>query len=155
MRRSAKLRLILAPFLILFGYGVAVAVATTVTLAVLLALALMFDADGGGLAEFWRDLPMMFSGGFTMTFIYALPGFLLVLVLAWRLGWSRWPIFAVAGSADAVVALLLASLHGGGIGGMLAPGMMLSCVFGGFAGGACYWTSAVRFLHFPKLAASN
>jgi len=149
------MRLILAPFLILFGYGVAVAVATAVTLALLLGIALMFDADGGGMAEFWRDLPTMYSGGFMMTFIYALPGFLLVLVLAWRLGWSRWSNFAVAGSADAVVALLLAGLHGGGMSGMLAPGMVLSCILGGFAGGACYWSSAGRFLHFPRIAASN
>ena len=149
------MRLILAPFLILFGYGVAVAVATAVTLALLLGIALMFDADGGGMAQFWRDLPMMYSGGFMMTFMYALPGFLLVLVLAWRLGWSRWSHFAVAGAADAVAALLLASFHGGGMGGMLAPGMVLSCVSGGFAGGACYWISAGRFLHFPKLAATN
>lgn len=149
------MRLILAPFLVLSGYGVAVAVATAVTLALLLGIALVFDADGGGMAQLSRDLPMMYSGGFMLTFIYALPGFLIVLVLAWRRGWSRWSIFAVAGSADAAVALLLASLPGGGIGDMLAPGMVLSCVVGGFAGGACYWASAGRFLHIPRLATSK
>lgn len=143
------MRLILAPFLILFGYGVAVAIATAVALALFLALALLVD-EGGTMTQFWHDLPMMFSGGFVMTFTYALPGFLMVLVLAWRLGWSRWSIFAAAGSADAILALLLSGIQGGGASGMLAPGMVLSCVPAGFAGGASYWASAGRFLHLPR-----
>ena len=143
------MRLILAPFLILSGYGVAVAVAAAV------AVALSQGIDGGGMAQFWRDLPVMYSAGFVMTFVYALPGFLLVLVLAWRLGWSRWSIFASAGSANAILALLLSGMHGGGAGEMLVPVMVLSCVPAGFAGGASYWASAGRFLHFPRLLAQT
>jgi hypothetical protein len=146
------MRLILAAFLVVFGYGVAVAVASALALVSYLGIGQLPHGSGVGVAEFWRDLPVLYSGGFIVTFGFGLPGFILVLVLAWRLGWSRCLTFATAGAANAVLALFISNFQGGG---MFVPSLLVSCIPAGFVGGASYWASAGRFLHFPKAALAS
>jgi hypothetical protein len=133
-----------------FGYGVAVAVATSVALA----LGLIPEGLPGEMrwqSVQWRALPVLYSAGFMMTLVWAMPGFVIVLATALLRRWNRWIIFAAAGAADALFALWLTSLFGGGVGRMFDDRYgweaLASSLPAGFAGGAAYWFSTGRFLH--------
>ncbi len=130
--------------LIAAGYFLAVAAATVVTVAFLLAPAAW---SGGTLAAFrsaLADAPAIVVIGFFWTFICALPGFVVAVVLGERSRWRGWTIYAVAGLLDVIPSF---AIFGGLTGSLSGMTELVLCAFpGGFAGGAAYWVGAGRFI---------
>ena len=128
------------------GYLAAVFVATLVTIAITLSFAGLF---AGNNPEPFGDRVTEFVGfvlaGMTITFLAALPGFLVVVWLSLSRRWSQCWRFTLAGGADAIVAITLFNIVSGG-GSIIPVGLMLRTLPGGLAGGAVYWLVAGRFV---------
>jgi hypothetical protein len=114
-----------------FGYVVAVFVATMVAL-LFMTLPDIFDRDR-------RDLSGdMFLTGLMVTFPTALPGFGLAIGFAIGYRWRAWFAYALAGAANAVLALwILGRFLGGSI--LQDPRILVACLAGGFVGGLAFW----------------
>ncbi len=127
------------------GYVIAVCVAVVVTEAVMLApAALPDDGRNGSIFAFLPDLPGVFVVGFFWTFLCALPGFVVAVILGERRSWSHWLSYAAAGTLNVVPSLAIFS----GLAGppFSMPLMIVGAFIGGFAGGAAYWAGAGRFV---------
>lgn len=132
--------------LIVAGYFMAVAAATAVTVVLMLAPTALPDsgARGSFFATMTEMAPPMLVTGFFYTFICALPGFLVAMVLGERLRWRGWRVYAVAGFFNVMPSLVM---FGGIVGSPLKmPVMMIAAFPGGLAGGAAYWAGASRFV---------
>lgn len=131
--------------LIAFGYVIAVCVAVVVTEAIMLAPA-AFPDDGanGSLMGLLPDLPGMFVIGFFWTFLCALPGFVIAIIIGERHGWSKWRDYATAGLLNVIPSLTFFWGLAGSPFSM--PLLVVAALPGGFAGGAGYWTAAGRFV---------
>jgi hypothetical protein len=138
--RSALLKLLL----VATGYVLAVAVATVVTVALLFTPAAMSSGMLAGVRFAVTDAPAIMFVGFFWTFVCALPGFVVAILLGERLAWRRWHGYAFAGLADVFPSFLVFSAYAGSLLGM--ADLFLSALPGGFAGGAAYWAGAGRFV---------
>jgi hypothetical protein len=129
------------------GYLAAVFVATLVVIAITFSFASLF-ADNN--SEPFGDRVTEFAGfvlaGMVITFLAALPGFLVVVWLSLSRRWSQWWRFTLAGGADAVVAITLFNIVSSGGGSIIPVGLILPTLPGGLAGGAVYWLVAGRFV---------
>lgn len=125
--------------LIVAGYVVAVAVATVVTVALLFVPAVLAT----GLSDA-ADAPAIVLIGFFWTFVCALPGFVVAVVLGERRAWRHWAAYAFAGLLDVAPAFAVFGGLTGSLAGMTE--LALCAVPGGFAGGAAYWAGAGRFV---------
>jgi len=125
--------------LIFIGYVVAVAVATAVTVALLFAPSL---ANGlwAGIRSALADAPPILVVGFFWTFICALPGFVVAVVLGERKQWLRWLGYAFAGLADVIPSF---AIFGGLTGSLLGTSDL---VLAALPGGAAYWAAAGRLV---------
>jgi energy-converting hydrogenase Eha subunit A len=135
------------PFLLhllimLLGYVLAVLVSVTIA-CVVMGLPTMLPDKGnwGSFYSFWRDFPNLFLGGLTITALYALPGWLISVVIAEIQTQQRKYWFSAAGALTALVALLLSGM---GIGAVSVPPMFIGSLIGGFFGGLAYWAIAGR-----------
>lgn len=137
------------------GYPAAVLVSVSVTVFVMLAPSAL--PDKGALGSFYaisRELNNIFLIGLVITFVTALPGFLLTLLVARKAGWVGWLPYSLAGALDAVVAWLIfgiaiqmpdpAPLRASLLGAPLQ--IVLPSLLGGFAGGVAYWAVVRRSL---------
>lgn len=130
--------------LIALGYFPAVAAATIVTVALMLApTALPDDGAWGSIYASLRELPIVLAGGFIWTFICALPGFVIAILLSEASHWRGWRSYALAGCCNVAPSLAISA----GLAGtpLEMPGMVAAAFPGGLAGGAAYWASAGRF----------
>ncbi len=131
--------------LIAFGYIAAVCVAVVVTEAVMLSpAALPDDGANGSVLGLLPDLPGMFVIGFFWTFLCALPGFVVAIIIGERRGWSRWRDYATVGLLNVIPSL--AFFWGLAGSPFSMPLLIVSALPGGFAGGAAYWMVAGRFI---------
>jgi hypothetical protein len=131
--------------LVAFGYAIAVCVAVVVTEAVMLAPAALTDGGtNGSLLGLLPDLPGMFAIGFFWTFLCALPGFVVAIIIGERRGWSKWRDYPTAGLLNVVPSLALFWGLAGSPFSM--PLLIVGALPGGFAGGAAYWMVAGRFI---------
>ncbi len=127
------------------GYIAAILISVNVTVFAILAPSAL--PDHGAWGSFYankRDLGFIYSLGFIITPLTALPGFLLTLFVARRGGWVGWLPFACAGTLSAVLALAIFNVA------MQMPllplTILLPCLPGGFAGGLAYWAAVRRSL---------
>jgi len=131
--------------LIAVGYLAAVCVAVVVTEAIMLAPAALPDGGtNGSLIGLLPDLPGMFVIGFFWTFLCALPGFVVAIIIGERRDWSRWRDYATAGLLNVIPSLAFFWGFAGSPFSM--PLLIVSALPGGFAGGAAYWMLAGRFI---------
>jgi hypothetical protein len=135
-----------------FGYFMAVCTAVVVTEAIMVApMALPDGGANGSILALLPDFPGMFIVGFFWTFICALPGFIVAIVLGERWGWSRWTSYAFAGAANALPSLaIFAGLAGSPF---AMPSMVVGAFPGGFAGGGAYWFAAGRTIAGRRMRA--
>ncbi len=120
------------------GYLAAVLVAVTATVAtVLLWTAQKNAVNWGSFYAFVRHLGDMYRFGIMVTLPAALPGFLLTLFVAHRVGWAGWLPFAAAGTLNAILALTLFGIYIHQ--DVFEQEVVLPCLPGGFAGGVAYW----------------
>lgn len=129
------------------GYVIAVLVAVFVAEVVMLApSALPDDGSWGSIYGNLNDIGLYVFGGLFVTTIYAFPGFAIVMVLAARKAWHGYYAFGLAGTLNAVFALMLfTSYSNGSLAGFPIP-FLLCCMAGGAAGGLAYWFTIGRFL---------
>ncbi|RUU13154.1 hypothetical protein EOD23_05360 [Mesorhizobium sp. USDA-HM6] len=126
------------------GYVGAVLIAVTVSVSAMLApSALPDDGAWGSLNANLRSLDLLYVAGLEITFITALPGFLLTLFFARAGGWTGWLTFACAGALNVVLALAVLNAA---LGTGMPLRILLPCLPGGFAGGFAYWTVVRRSL---------
>ncbi len=134
---------LLALLKIAAGYVLAVLVSASLTLALLTALAALPDQGRFGSAYgMMRDFGAIFFMALAVTFLYALPGFVLAMIVAWWRRWHGWTAFALMGMADAVLSHLFT-------GSFLAKEFEFAIAFsliGGAAGGAAFWYAAGRLV---------
>jgi len=138
-------RIVVGLLLVCAGYIAAVTAAVIVTVAIMLAPAALPDngAQGSIFRMLSEMLPAMLVIGFFWTFICALPGFIVAIVVGERLRWNHWRRYACAGFVNAVPALAIYGQLAGSPFGM--PIMVLASFPGGFVGGTVYWFAAGRF----------
>ena len=124
------------------GYALAVLVSVTIACTVM-GLPTVFPDNGnwGSFYAFWRDFPSLFLGGLSITAMYALPGWLITVVIAELRGERRKYWFGAAGVLTALLALFLSSTW---IILLSAPAMFFGSLIGGFCGGMAYWAAAGR-----------
>ncbi|MGD9913515.1 MAG: hypothetical protein AB7S80_05480 [Rhizobiaceae bacterium] len=115
------------------GYAAAVLVASIVTIIFVMAPAIVATGFTQAVID---NAGRLLAFGLVATGSMALPGFVFTVWLAGYSGWNRWTLFALAGLADAFVALVILQVY---LGGMLAPELLLPCFPGGYAGGIAYW----------------
>lgn len=123
------------------GYLVAVAAAVVVTETIMIGAPMLLSGPGS-LTGIGGDLPGMFIVGFFWTFLCALPGFVVAIIIGERRGWLRWSSYAFAGTANAAPALAIFSGLAGSPFDM--PLMVVGAFVGGFAGGSAYWAGTGR-----------
>lgn len=130
-----------------FGYAAAVGVAVPTTLYLMQLSDRSFMGNPAGAGEdLASEYPTYLLGGALLTVPTALPGYILVLNLSWRNRWRHWLAYAVAGSVNALAALLIFHAYSStGWWPQVAVGFVLACMGGGFAGGAAYWLFAGRW----------
>jgi len=134
--------------LALLGYIGAVLVAVSVTVFVMLAPSAL--PDNGAWGSYYansRQLADIYPVCLLVTFVTALPGFLVTLFVARLSGWVRWLPYACAGALDAVIAWTIfdiaiqmpdrIALHTPLLGVPLQ--IFLPSLPGGFVGGLTYW----------------
>ncbi|MBL8577637.1 MAG: hypothetical protein JNK47_10450 [Mesorhizobium sp.] len=139
---------------IAFGYVVAVCVAVAVTEAIMLAPAAIPDGGANGsLLGLLPDLPGMFVIGFFWTFLCALPGFVVAIIIGERRGWSRWRDYATAGLLNVIPSLAFFWGFAGSPFSM--PLLIVSALPGGFVGGVAYWIVAGRFVALGRRATTE
>lgn len=126
------------------GYLLAVAVAT------LLTAGLMLAAINSGNSQIFRqpiDNPSLLMTYFAVsgwhTLVYGLPGFALVATVAWRRQWQARIRYMLAGTSNAILAILLLDNTGHLLGD---PASVVSSMAGGMAGGISYGQFAKRYL---------
>jgi hypothetical protein len=130
------------PFLLhllfmLLGYALAVLVSVTIAVLIMgLPTVLPDQGNWGSFYSFWRDFPGLFLGGLTITALYALPGWLISVVIAEARRDQRRYWFAAAGVLTALLALIFAGM---GRGLLSMPAMLFGSLTGGFFGGLVYW----------------
>ncbi|PZV38689.1 hypothetical protein [Mesorhizobium kowhaii] len=131
-----------------FGYLAAVLIAVTATMfAMLLPTVLPDDGAWGSYYATSRSLGDIFPFALMITFLTALPGFLLTLFVARRRGWVGWLPFACAGTLDAILALVILNISLVQNRPFETPlQILLPCLPGGFAGGFAYWAVVRRSL---------
>jgi len=129
------------------GYVIAVVVAVLVTETLIFApSALPDDGRWGSVHAHLNDIGTYLFGGLFVTAFYALPGFVIAMVLAALGAWRGWLAFAVAGALNGAFALMLfITVSEGGLAALPLP-FLLCCIAGGFAGGTAYWFTIGRFL---------
>jgi hypothetical protein len=133
------------PFLLhllfmLLGYALAVLVSVTIAVLIMgLPTVLPDQGNWGSFYSFWRDFPGLFLGGLTITALYALPGWLISVVIAEVRREQRRYWFAAAGVLTALLALLLAGM---GRIPLSMPAMFFGSLIGGLFGGLVYWAVA-------------
>ncbi len=136
MRRVSGIHLLF----MLLGYALAVLVSVTIACVVMgLPTVLPDNGNWGSFYAFWRDFPSLFLGGLTITAMYALPGWLITVVIAGFRRERRKYWFAAAGVLTALLALSLSSMW---IILLSAPAMIFGSLIGGFFGGLAYWVAA-------------
>lgn len=143
---SRRRALLIKLFLIFAGYVIAVTAAVIVTVVLMLAPTALPDngAQGSFFATVAELMPAMLIVGFFWTFICALPGFVLAIVIGERSRWSGLWTYAVAGFFNVIPSL---AMFGGLAGSPFEIGGMTIAAFpGGLAGGAAYWKCAGRFV---------
>ncbi|RWQ40310.1 MAG: hypothetical protein EOS21_16045 [Mesorhizobium sp.] len=129
------------------GYVIAVLVAVAATFFVLLLPTVL--PDGGAWGSFYRSVRgvgFVYQSVLMTTFLTALPGFLLTLLVARGQGWNRWLPFACAGALNAILALLVLSAWTQTTPLNISAALLLPCLPGGFSGGYAYWAVTGRFL---------
>ena len=119
-----------------FGYAVAVVAAVLVAVAFMFAPAIFSDADGG-MTVFQEEWPAVVLYGIVVTAATGLPGFVTFAMLARRQGWRGWQVHALAGLANAGLALFLLHMV------LRFPGLLPMHVIvpafpGGLVGGIAY-----------------
>ncbi len=127
--------------LILAGYFVAVAAAAMATVTLLLAPAVL---SYGSFEAALSDVPAMLALGFIWTFICALPGFIVAIVLGERQAWRGWSVYALAGLLNVIPSFAVLGVLAGSPQGI--PDLLFAAFPGGVAGGAAYWAGAGRFV---------
>lgn len=127
--------------LIGIGYCVAVVVATFATI-VHLTLPTVLPDEGrfGSFYSMMSDWPMLFLAGLTITATAALPGFVVIMLVAVWAKWQGAMRFTLAGGVNAVFAVWLQLGFGA-----TEPYMLFACIGGGLAGGLSYWFTAERW----------
>jgi hypothetical protein len=126
----------------LLGYALAVLVSVTIAVVIMgLPTTLPDNGNWGSFYSFWRDFPGLFLGGLTITALYALPGWLISVVIAEIQTQQRKYWFSAAGVLTALLALLLSGM---GLGAVSMPAMFIGSLIGGFFGGLAYWAIAGR-----------
>lgn len=125
--------------LVFFAYVAAVFVATLVAL-LFMVLPDLFGQSLHRITEFFSD---MFVAGLMVTFLTALPGFLIAIFFAIACRWKMWAAYAAAGTANGVFAL---ALFGSYLVGRIWPDprMLIACLAGGFVGGLAFWAAGGR-----------
>lgn len=143
---SRKRALLTNLFVIFAGYFIAVTAAVIVTVVLMLAPTALPDngAQGSFFATVAELMPGMLVVGFFWTFICALPGFIVAILIGERSRWTGWRIYAAAGFLNVIPSLAMFGALAGspfGIGGMA-----IAAFPGGIAGGWAYWVAAGRFV---------
>ncbi len=137
MTRSFLIHLM---FMVL-GYILAVLVASAITVFILFAPTIFPDNGAWGSAyKAWRDLPGMLLFGAYFTAIYALPGWLISVVVAELRNMRGKYLFGVAGILTAMLAHLVDNWMAGGM--FSTPMIFGGSLVGGFCGGLVYWAIA-------------
>jgi len=149
------LKLIRTLAMITAGYLVAVAVATVVALMISLTPTALPDQGAmGSIYGWWVDAGMALAFSSGLTFVFALPGFIVAVALAERFSWTNWPKYSLAGALNAIVAHMLMAMYSSGSLTHFYPfgtlklmiPLILASIVGGFAGGAAYWYAAGRYV---------
>jgi hypothetical protein len=124
----------------LLGYALAVLVSVTIAVVIMgLPTTLPDNGNWGSFYSFWRDFPSVFLGGLTITSMYALPGWLISVLIAEARREQRRFWFAAAGVLTALLALFLAGM---GRIPLSMPAMFFGSLIGGLCGGLAYWAVA-------------
>jgi hypothetical protein len=126
------------------GYAAAVFVAAVTTLSLIMLPTVLPDKGAwGSFYGYTRDLPMVMLVACAVTFLVALPVFLVMLVIAATSPLREWRHFAVAGCFDAAASHVIFGFYAGAF---MPFGYVIASLPGGFAGGFTYWALAGRFL---------
>ncbi len=133
------------------GYAVAVVVATFVTVALVVAASAL--PDGGRFGSYYKvmsDVVAFAYVGLIVTSGYALPGWLISVVIAGFRAETRRLYFIITGVLTAHLAqLILAGFAGGGpmfgLTGEMGGIYLWSMIGGAFGGWAYWWVAMVRF----------
>ncbi|MGL4490176.1 MAG: hypothetical protein ACRCU5_12110 [Rhizobiaceae bacterium] len=119
------------------GYALSVLVATAITV-VCIGLPTMFPDQGewGSFYRYMSDFSGMFAFGIFITAVYALPGWLVSVVIAELRNKRRKAYFAVTGTLTATFAIFISDIVNS-FGSETV--LVISCLTGGFFGGLAYW----------------
>jgi hypothetical protein len=133
--------LLLHILMMILGYALAVLVASSITVFIIFAPTIFPDDGAWGSAyKAWRDLPAMLAFGAYFTAIYALPGWLISVIVAELHNKRTKYWFGIAGILTAILAHLV---DNGIAGGMFStPIILFGSLVGGFTGGLVYWAIA-------------
>jgi hypothetical protein len=130
--------------LVSFGYVIAVFVATTVALLCMALPDLFGRSSPQRIMQFFGDT---FVAGLMVTFLSALPGFLIAICFAIVYRWKVWAAYAAAGTANGAFALALFGTYL--VGKMWPdPHVLLASLAGGFVGGFSFWAAGGRYAGF-------
>lgn len=140
-------RIVVAMFLIAFGYASAVMVATLVAEGLMLVFGTVIG-DPSWLPEnpgFGSFAQIVIAGGMFTAF-WGFPGFALAITLAALSRWRGRLVFTALGGGNAAFSLALFGIFAGTPSLPLESGFSLPCLAGGLAGGFVYWSVAGRFI---------
>lgn len=127
-------------FMIL-GYALAVSIASAITVFIKFAPTVLPDNGAWGSAyKALETLPVFLMFGALYTAMFALPGWLISVVIAERQSERRKYWFGLAGFVTAILAHVIALLWVGKI--FAEPLTIIGSIIGGFAGGLVYWAIA-------------
>jgi hypothetical protein len=128
-------------FFMILGYALAVSLASAITVFIKFAPTVLPDNGAWGSAyKALETLPVFLLFGALYTTGFALPGWLISIVIAERRMEQRKYWFGLAGIATATLAHLIALLWVGKI--FAEPLTIIGSIIGGFAGGLVYWAIA-------------
>lgn len=127
------------------GYLVAVTVAVVVTVALMLTSPMIRSTlASGSPPTLAGGLAAAFVVGFFWTFLCALPGFVVAVMVGEGRRWRGWVRYALAGAANVVPSFVIFTALAGSP--LTLPAMMAASFPGGFVGGAAYWLAVGRVI---------
>lgn len=127
--------------LMALGYALAVMLASAITVFVMFVPTVLPDNGAwGSIYKELKSMPMFLMFGTFYTFMLALPGWLISVIIAERQNEQRKYWFGIAGIATTVVAHGFALLF---VGKIFAESLTIfGSLIGGFFGGLIYWVIA-------------
>ncbi len=133
--------LLIHVFLMVLSYALAVQVAATITVLVIFIPTVFPDNGAWGSAyKTLQDIVQMLLFGAFYTAMFALPGWLISVIIAEYRNEKRKYWFGIAGFFTAILAQLIAYTFIGGI--FAAPMTLIGSLIGGLLGGLTYWAIA-------------